>query len=89
MTARDMRRRVTSATMTGLATASVLVALVPLAMVLFFVLSQGLQAINWDFFTAMPMPVGETGGGMANAIIGTVMLCGIGAVMAIPMAARR
>lgn len=85
LTFRDRRRRVTSAVMTGLATASVLVALVPLALVLFFVVSQGIQAINLEFFTGLPKPVGEQGGGMANAMVGTLILCGIGALIAIPI----
>lgn len=85
LTLRDRRRRVTSAVMTGLATTSVLVALVPLALVLFFVVSQGVQAINLEFFTGLPKPVGEAGGGMANAMVGTLMLCGIGAALAIPI----
>ena len=41
--------------------------------VLFFVVSQGIQALNLDFFTQMPKPVGEAGGGMANAIVGTLI----------------
>ena len=44
--------------------------------VLFFVVSQGIQSLNLDFFTHMPTPVGETGGGMANAIVGTLILIG-------------
>jgi len=82
---RDSRRRVVSAVMTGLAVGSVLVALVPLAFVLFFVVSQGVQALSFDFFTQTPKPVGETGGGMGNAILGTIILCGIGAAIAIPI----
>jgi phosphate transport system permease protein len=85
MTWRDMRRRALSATMTTIATSSVIAALVPLAYILFFVLSQGIQALNADFFTQMPRPVGEDGGGMANAIAGTVILCGIGALLAVPI----
>lgn len=85
MISRDARRRAVSNVMTGLAVLSVLIALVPLALVLFFVVSQGVQAINVDFFTRMPTPVGETGGGMANAIVGTLILCGIGALLAIPI----
>jgi phosphate transport system permease protein len=85
MITRDTRRRAVSAMMTGLAVASVLVALVPLAFVLFFVVSQGVQALSLDFFTETPRPVGETGGGMGNAIVGTLILCGIGAVIAIPI----
>ncbi len=65
--------------------AAVLIALVPLAFILFFVMSQGIQALNVEFFTAMPRPVGETGGGMANAIVGTLILSGLGSLFAIPI----
>lgn len=85
MIARDVRRRMLSAVMTALAVGSVLVALVPLAFVLFFVVSQGVQALNVDFFTQTPKPVGELGGGMGNAIVGTFILCGLGAAMAVPI----
>jgi phosphate transport system permease protein len=64
---------------------SVLIALVPLAFILFFVVSQGVQALNFEFFTSMPKPVGEPGGGMANSIVGTLMLAGLGAALAIPI----
>jgi phosphate transport system permease protein len=75
----------TSRLAVGLCAASVLVALAPLAFILFFVVSRGLQALNWDFFTRMPQPVGEAGGGMANAIVGTLMLSGLGALLAVPV----
>jgi phosphate transport system permease protein len=64
---------------------AVLLALAPLAFVLFFVVSQGIRSVNLDFFTQMPKPVGEPGGGMANAIVGTLILTGLGSVMAIPI----
>src|SRR6185295_4215291 len=64
---------------------SVLLALVPLAFVLFFVVSQGIQSLNLDFFTQMPKPVGGAGGGMANAIVGTLIVTGLGSLMAIPL----
>ncbi len=85
MMTRDTRRRMLSGMMTGLAVTSVLVALVPLAFVLFFVVSQGVQALSLDFFTQTPRPVGEGGGGMGNAIVGTLILIGIGALIAIPI----
>lgn len=85
MIARDTRRRIVSAVMTGMAVASVLVALVPLAFVLFFVVSQGIQALSLEFFTETPRPVGEVGGGMGNAIVGSLILCGIGAAIAVPI----
>jgi phosphate transport system permease protein len=81
----DVYRRALSTLVVWLCGLSVVVALVPLAFVLFFVVSQGIQALNWSFFTAMPAPVGEVGGGFANAIAGTLMLVGMGAAFAVPL----
>jgi phosphate transport system permease protein len=64
---------------------AVLLALIPLALVLFYVVTQGIGALNLDFFRHVPAPVGETGGGMANAIVGTAMIVGLGALFAIPV----
>ncbi|HEV8434329.1 MAG TPA: phosphate ABC transporter permease PstA [Thermoanaerobaculia bacterium] len=64
---------------------SVVVALVPLALILFYVVKEGFGALNWAFFTHMPKPVGETGGGMANAIVGTLILVAIAALFAVPI----
>jgi phosphate transport system permease protein len=64
---------------------SVLIALVPLVMILFFVVSQGVPALNLEIFTAMPKPVGEPGGGMLNAFVGTLILIGLAALLAIPV----
>jgi phosphate transport system permease protein len=77
-------RKIKSSFFVGFCFLSVLVALVPLAFILFFVVSQGIQALNFEFFTHMPKPVGEPGGGMANAIVGTLILTGLGALFAIP-----
>lgn len=60
-------------------------ALLPLAMILFYAVSQGIQYLSVDFFTQMPKPVGETGGGMANAIVGTLILVGLGCVIGLPV----
>ena len=78
-------RKALSATFVAFCTGSVLVALVPLGFVLFFVISQGVRSITVEFFTHMPTPVGEAGGGMANAIVGTLIVSGLAAVMAIPI----
>jgi phosphate transport system permease protein len=78
-------RRLTSSLVVAICAVSVILALVPLAFVLFFVLSQGLQAIDIGFFTQTPRPVGEAGGGMSNAIVGTLMVAGLGSIMAIPI----
>lgn len=57
--------------------------------VLFFILGyvtvHGISSLNWDFFTKLPKPVGETGGGMANAIVGTFKLIGLAAVFGLPV----
>jgi len=79
------RRRIVSALFVAGCGLSVLVALVPLAFILFFVVSQGIPALNVAFFTHMPAPVGEPGGGMANAIVGTLLLTGLGSLLAIPI----
>jgi len=78
-------RKLVSGVFVAFCAGSVLMALVPLAFVLFFVISQGVQALNVDFFTHMPRPVGEIGGGMGNAIVGTLILAGIGSLFAVPI----
>jgi phosphate transport system permease protein len=80
-----LRRRLVSRLMIGLCVLSVLIALVPLAFVLTFVLARGIGALDLAFFTQMPRPVGETGGGMANAIVGTLILIGLAALFAVPI----
>jgi phosphate transport system permease protein len=79
------RRKTLSSVFVAFCAASVLIALVPLAFVLFFVFSQGVRSVNVAFFTHMPQPVGEPGGGMANAIVGTLMVTGLAAIMAVPI----
>jgi len=81
----NLRRKAVSSIFVAFCAASVLLALVPLAFVLFFVVSRGIASLNVAFFTSMPKPVGETGGGMANAIVGTMMLAGLGSLFAIPI----
>ena len=81
----NFRRRLLSAAVTGFCGLSILLALVPLGLIFFFVISQGIRALNFEFFTNMPQPVGEPGGGMANAIVGSLIVTGIGAIFAIPV----
>ena len=85
MRIRDRWRRLLSLVMMALCGVSVAVALAPLAFILFFVVSRGITAIDWNFFTQMPKPHGETGGGMFNAIIGTLIISGLGSLFAIPV----
>ena len=85
MTASVRRRKLLSSLFVAFCGASVVLALVPLALVLFFVVSQGIQSLNLAFFTHTPAPVGEPGGGMSNAIIGSLILVGLGALFAVPV----
>ena len=77
-------RKFKSGVMFSLCLMSVIVALVPLFLILFYTLSQGISAINWDFFTKMPKPAGEAGGGMANALVGSAILIGLGSLVGLP-----
>jgi phosphate transport system permease protein len=62
-----------------------LVATVPLVFILVFIIVRGASSINWQFLTALPKPVGETGGGIANALVGTVLLILTGSLISIPL----
>ncbi len=59
--------------------------LIPLFSILTQLISQGLGSVNWEFFTRLPKPVGEAGGGMANAIVGTLILVGIACCLGLPI----
>jgi phosphate transport system permease protein len=82
---RNVRRRALSHIILVLCAASVLLALVPLVLVLFYVVTQGITSLNLALFTEIPRPVGETGGGMANSIVGSLVVTGLGAAFAIPI----
>jgi phosphate transport system permease protein len=78
-------RRAKSSLFVALCALSVLLALVPLVAILSFLVVRGMSSVSLDFFIHMPTPVGEPGGGMANAIVGTIILTGLGAAFAIPI----
>ncbi len=82
---RTSTRKLLSALFVGFCALSVLIALVPLSLILFFVITEGVQSLNLAFFLNTPKPVGEAGGGMANAIVGTMILTGLGSMMAVPI----
>jgi len=82
---RTRTRKALSNVVVALCAAAVLLALVPLFFVFFYVVQQGFSSLNLDFFTKMPKPVGEAGGGMANAIVGTLVLIAIAGAIAIPV----
>src|ERR1700729_3868650 len=78
------RRRLTDHVMTGVAILTVLLVLAPLVAIFGYLVYRGLGSINWAFLTQTPKPVGEAGGGMANAIIGSVLILGIASVIGVP-----
>ena len=58
---------------------------VPLIAIIFYVLKTGFSKINGNFFTNIPQPVGELGGGIANAILGSLLIVLIAAIIAVPI----
>jgi phosphate transport system permease protein len=81
----SLRRRLSNGLAVGLITLAALVVTVPLFLILGTVIVRGASGLNWAFFTQIPKPVGETGGGMANAIIGSVMLLGLASLIGVPL----
>jgi phosphate transport system permease protein len=69
---------------TGTFVSAVLV-IAPLGLVFFHLLVNGASSVNWDFFTHLPKPVGEAGGGMANAIVGSLELLAFAGAIGIPV----
>ena len=71
--------------MMSLTFVAALIAIIPLVLIFYYTISKGITYLNIDFFIAMPKPVGETGGGMVNAIAGTLILIGIGGSIGVPV----
>ena len=82
---RDRWRRILSVVMMAVCFLSVVIALLPLAFILFFVVTRGIGALDLDFFTQTPKPHGEVGGGMANAMLGTLIVTGLAGLFAVPV----
>ena len=85
MNANARRRKMISRVAETLCALAVVLALIPLAMILFYVIKEGVGALNVAFFTQMPKPVGEAGGGMANAIVGSAKLLLLATLMGVPI----
>src|SRR5260370_3447743 len=79
------RRRLANGVALGLITLCALIVTVPLFLILGTVVYRGLPALSWSFLTQIPKPVGEPGGGMANAIIGSLMLLGVASAIGVPL----
>jgi len=78
-------RKLKSDFMVVLTIVATVIALTPLFLVLGYLASKGASSVSWDFFTKMPVPVGQAGGGMANAIVGTLELVGLACLFGVPI----
>jgi phosphate transport system permease protein len=79
------QRRVVSAAAQVAAALCAVAVLLPLVLISGDLLAKGVSALNLDFFTQLPKPVGEVGGGMANAIVGTLVLIGLACAVGLPV----
>lgn len=78
-------RRASNHFATFAAAAAAVLVLVPLAAIFGYLVYKGVGAINWQFLTHTPRPVGEAGGGMANAIVGSGFILAIGSLIGVPL----
>jgi len=80
-----LRRRFTNHLFTAAAALASLLVLAPLFAIFGYLLYRGLGSVNWAFLTHTPKPIGETGGGMANAIVGSGLILAIASAIGIPL----
>lgn len=85
MSYRRMWRKVVNVVMLSLTGACALLAVSALFFILGYLVWHGGKALNWDFFTKLPKPVGEAGGGMANAIVGSAKLLLLASLIGVPV----
>ncbi len=78
-------RKIKSALASTIAFVSAILVIAPLGLVFSHLLVNGAGSVNWDFFTKLPAPVGAVGGGMANAIVGSLKLLALASVIGIPV----
>jgi phosphate transport system permease protein len=81
----SIRRRLSNGLALGLITLAALVVTVPLFLILGTVVYRGIGQLNWTFLTHIPNGPGEEGGGMANAIVGSIMLLGLASMIGVPL----
>ena len=81
----SIRRRVSNVCFIGLAGLASILVLAPLGLIFGYLVYKGIGSINWAFLTHTPRPVGEAGGGMANAILGSTMILGLGSLIGVPL----
>ena len=79
------KRRVVDAIVRGACVAATAIAVAPLLVILGYIVVKGASAISWSFFTELPKPPGDPGGGMANAIVGTLTLVALACAFGVPL----
>jgi phosphate transport system permease protein len=82
---RRVWRRIKDRLMVGLLYAAALIAVLPLVLILLNLVIKGAGSLNWAFFTKMPVPAGEVGGGVAHAIVGTGIMVGFASLIGLPI----
>lgn len=80
-----LKRAATNQVVLGACVLAACLVVLPLVLIMGYLLANGATGLNLAFFTHMPKPVGEAGGGMANAIVGTLLVVGVAALMALPL----
>lgn len=85
MSARTLRRQFVSGLMTGLVALLCGVAVLALLLILGNLVLKGASSLDWAFFTKNPVAAGQSGGGVANAIVGTAIIVGLGALFGLPV----
>jgi phosphate transport system permease protein len=80
-----LRRNATNYFVSTLAILATIVVIMPLVALLFYIIYMGASSLNLAFFTHIPAPVGEAGGGMANSIVGSGIILGLASLMGIPI----
>src|SRR5580704_8736805 len=80
-----LSRRITDHVMTGVAVLTVILVLLPLFAIFAYLVYRGVGSLNWAFLTQTPKPVGEAGGGMANAIVGSGFILALASVLGVPV----
>ncbi len=80
-----LRRNATNYFVSTLAILATIVVIMPLVAILFYIIYMGASSLNLAFFTHIPAPVGEAGGGMANSIVGSGIILGLASLMGIPI----
>src|SRR5437763_13413328 len=81
----SLRRQMTDYFFTGLAAGFSVVVVCTLVAIFAYLILKGAGSLNWSFLTQTPKPVGEVGGGMANALLGSIMILGIASLFGVPI----